>query len=435
MKMVQLAVMEPDTDSLPVDSSPADVAPVDVAPVDPAPVGALPTVALKKKRALPFFNQHPWVFTGAVLSVSGNPAPGDEVVVRDDNRKFVARGLFNSNSNIRVRLYSWDENTPLDRDFWDQRIQTAVALRSEFIQNDSTTACRLINSEADGLSGLTVDQYGDWLLVQLTSLALAERKEILFDLLEEHCSPRGIWLRTEKGIRQLEGLSIQDGLVRGEEPSRPVSIVENGLTFLVDVAEGQKTGFFLDQRDNRRALAQYTTGHRVLDLFCYSGGFGITAAKLGGAASVIGVDSSQPALDSARQNAEANDVSETLQCVKADAFSYLETARDESAQFDTVVLDPPKMTRSQSGAKAALRAYHSLNDLAVSVLRPGGILVTCCCSGHISRDDFIRMLSGVATGSGRRIQILESRGHAADHPVSPNCPENAYLKCLICRVV
>jgi 23S rRNA (cytosine1962-C5)-methyltransferase len=402
---------------------------------DSSLLDSLPSIALKQKRALPFFNQHPWVFTGAVLSVKGNPEPGDEVVVRADHGNFVARGLFNSNSNIRVRLYSWDENVALDREFWNERIKAAVSLRSEYIQSESTTAYRLINSEADGLSGLTVDRYGDWLLVQLTSLALAERKEILFDLLEEHCSPKGIWLRTEKGIRDLEGLSISDGLVRGEEPPRPLPVLENGLTFLVDVAEGQKTGFFLDQRDNRRAVARYTAGHKVLDLFSYSGAFGITAAASGGAESVTCVDSSKPALDSAQQNATANDVTEKVNFAASDCFKYLEAARDEGAVFDTVILDPPKMTRSASGAKSALRGYHSLNDLAVSVLRPGGILVTCCCSGHISRDEFIRMLSGVATGAGRRIQILESRGHAADHPVSPNCPENAYLKCLICRVV
>lgn len=402
---------------------------------DASPVDTLPSVALKRKRATPFLNQHPWVFTGAVLSVKGSPAPGDEVVVRADDGRFVARGLFNSNSNIRVRLYSWDEDSPLNRDFWDERIKAAVSLRADFIQCEATTAYRLINSEADGLSGLTVDRYGDWLLVQLTSLALAERKEVLFDLLEEHCSPKGIWLRTEKGIRDLEGLSISDGLVRGEEPPRPLPVFENGLTFLVDVAEGQKTGYFLDQRDNRTATASYTSGHKVLDVFSYSGGFGITAAASGNAVSVICVDSSKPAIESARQNAEANGVSEKVEFVASDAFKYLEAARDEGALFDTVILDPPKMTRSASGAKSALRGYHSLNALAVSVLKSGGILVTCCCSGHISRDEFVRMLSGVATGSGRRIQILESRGHAADHPVSPNCPENAYLKCLICRVV
>lgn len=398
-------------------------------------IAALPGVALKRKRATPFLNQHPWVFTGAILSVSGNPAPGDEVAVRADNGQFIARGLFNPNSNIRVRLYSWDENAPLNDAFWDQRIQAAADYRSEYVISDSTTACRLINSEADGLSGLTVDRYGDWLLVQLTSLALAERKEILFDLLEKHCSPRGIWLRTEKGIRDLEGLSISDGLVRGEAPPGPLPILENGLTFHVDVAEGQKTGFFLDQRENRLAVARYTAGHRVLDVFSYSGGFGITAAARGGAAAVTCVDSSKPAVESVRKNAEVNGVSEKTVAIASDAFRYLESAREDGEVFDTVILDPPKMTRRASGARNALRGYHSLNDLAVSVLRPGGILVTCCCSGHISRDEFVRMLSSVATSSGRHIQILESRGHAADHPVSPNCPENAYLKCLICRVV
>lgn len=406
----------------------------DPRPAQASPVSDLPTVALKSKRAKPFLNQHPWVFAGAVLSASGNPSPGDEVIVRADDGRFVARGLFNSNSNIRVRLYSWDEDKPLNREFWQSRIRTAISLRADYIQNESTTAYRLINSEADGLSGLTVDRYDDWLLVQLTSLALARRKELLFDLLEEHCSPKGVWLRTEKGIRDLEGLSINDGLVQGTEPPRPLTITENGLSFLVDVTEGQKTGFFLDQRDNRQALARYTAGHRVLDLFCYSGGFGITAAKQGQAASVICVDSSKPAISVARQNAVRNNIAHKVDCVTSDAFKYLETVREAGDVFDTVILDPPKMTRSQSGVKSALRGYHSLNNLAVSGLRPGGILVTCCCSGHISRDDFSRMLSSVATTSGRRIQILESRAHAADHPVSPNCPENSYLKCLICRV-
>lgn len=394
-----------------------------------------PTVFLKARRAQPFFNQHPWVFAGAIQRVEGSPEPGDEVLVKSHDGNFIARGLFNPNSNIRVRLYSWDKTVPLGAELWDDRIATALELRSSCFTSSSTTAYRLINSESDGLSGLTVDRYGDWLLVQLTSLALAERRELLFDLLEKHASPSGIWLRTEKGIRKQEGLSIQDGLVRGELPPRPLPIRENGLTLLVDVAEGQKTGYFLDQRDNRRAVAAYTSGHRVLDLFCYAGGFGITAAKLGEAQSVTCIDSSQPAIDSARQNAEANEISDQIEFVVSDAFRYLESARESGAVYDTVILDPPKMARTQSGLKSALRGYHSLNDLAVSILKPGGILVTCCCSGLVSRDEFTRMLAGVATASKRRIQILESRGHGADHPVSPNCPENAYLKCLICRVV
>lgn len=393
------------------------------------------TVIIKPRRAQPFFNRHPWVFAGAIAQIEGKPEPGDEVVVvQAKDGKFIGRGLFNPHSNIRVRLYSWDESAPLTSDLWNARITDAIALRDSLPGRSSHTARRLISSEADGLSGLTVDQFGDWLMVQLTSLALGTRRELLFDLLEQHVSPRGMILRTEKGIRELEGLELRDGLIRGEEPPRPLEIRENGLTFLVDVATGQKTGCYLDQRDNRAAVARYVQGQRVLDLFSYSGGFGITAAKLGEAASVVCVDSSEPALELARSNAEVNAVADQVECVRSDVFQFLKEAAGRADQYDTVILDPPKMARRQAGITKAMRAYHSLNELAVSVVRPGGLLVTCSCSGHVGRDDFEQMLSGVATSSGRTIRILESRSQAADHPVSPNCPENRYLKCLICRV-
>jgi len=393
-----------------------------------------PTVIIRPRRAQPFFNQHPWVFAGAIAKIDGQPAPGDEIVVQSKDGKFIGRGLFNPNSNIRVRLYSWDESVELTKEFWDARIADAIALREALPGRSTNTACRLVASEADGLSGLTVDQYGDWLMVQLTSLALGTRREELFDLLQKHVTPRGIILRTEKGIRELEGLEQRDGLVRGEEPPRPMEIRENGLTFLVNVCTGQKTGCYLDQRDNRAAVARYVQGHRLLDLFSYSGGFGITAAKLGEAASVVCVDSSEPALELARSNAEANSVADRVECVQSDVFRFLKDAAARGDEYDTVILDPPKMARRQAGLAKALRGYHSLNELAVSVIRPGGLLVTCRCSGHVSREEFEQMLSGVATSSGRTIRILESRSQAADHPVSPNCPENRYLKCLICRV-
>jgi len=393
-----------------------------------------PTVIIRPRRAQPFFNQHPWVFAGAIAKIDGQPEPGDEVVVRSKDGQFIGRGLFNPNSNIRVRLYSWEESVGLTSDFWDARIADAIALREALPGRSSNTARRLISSEADGLSGLTVDQYADWLMVQLTSLALGTRREELFDLLQKHVTPRGIILRTEKGIRELEGLEQRDGLVRGEEPPRPLEIRENGLTFVVDACTGQKTGCYLDQRDNRAAVARYVQGHRLLDLFSYSGGFGITAAKLGDATSVVCVDSSEPALELARTNAEVNDVADRIECVQSEVFRFLKDATARGDEYDTVVLDPPKMARRQAGLTKALRGYHSLNQLAVSVVRPGGLLVTCSCSGHVSREDFEQMLSGVATSSGRTIRILESRSQAADHPVSPNCPENRYLKCLICRV-
>lgn len=394
-----------------------------------------PTVYLRKRRAQPFLNRHPWVFAGAIHRVEGAAADGDEVIVRSDEGHFVARGLFNSQSNIRVRLYSWHLDQPIDEKLLRSRIDAAASLRDGLFDGEKDSACRLIFSEADGLSGLTVDRYDDWLLVQLTSLALAGRRESLFDLLEERCQPRGIWLRTEQGMRKLEGLTIEDGLVRGEEPPRPLRIRENGLTFLVDVTEGQKTGTFLDQRDNRRAAAKYVRSGTVLDLFCYAGGFGITAAKLGDAEAVVCVDSSAPALETARSNAAANDVEKRIEFVRSDVFRFLEKAVADDRQFDTVVLDPPKMVRRQSGVGSALKGYRSLNELAARLVRPGGTLVTCSCSGHISLSDFQAVLARVSTTLDRRIQVLETRGHAPDHPVSPNCPENEYLKCLICRIV
>ena len=393
-----------------------------------------PVIVLRKRRAQPFLNRHPWLFAGAIHRVESEPADGDEVIVRSDEGHFVARGLFNSQSNIRVRLYSWHEEQPIDESLLRSRIGAAVSLRDGLFDGDENSACRLIFSEADGLSGLTVDRYGDWLLVQLTSLALATRSETIFDLLEERCQPLGIWLRTEKGIRKLEGLEQSDGLIRGEEPPRPILIRENGLTFLVDVAAGQKTGSFLDQRDNRRAAAGYVRGGSVLDLFSYAGGFGITAAKLGDAQSVVCVDSSEPALETARLNAAENGVEDRVEFVRSDVFRFLEAAIEGGQQFDTVVLDPPKMARQQKGVESALRGYRSLNELAAQVVRPGGTLVTCSCSGHVSRSEFQSVLARVSTTLDRPIQILEVRGHAPDHPVSPNCPENEYLKCLICRI-
>ena len=403
----------------------------------------VPVVQLKPKRALPFFKRHPWVFAGAIRTVAGNPAPGDEVIVRASDGRFVAWGLFNPQSNIRVRLYSWNEDQTLSRDLFQNLIREAVAMRSTRLPLEAgrQTAQRIIFSEADGLSGLTVDSYaladdlsGRWLVVSLTSLALAARSDRLLDVLEEQTGCQGIWLRTEKGILDSEGLEQRDGLVRGSSPPRPLPICENGLSFEIDLAEGQKTGWFLDQAANRSAVARYLRGDRVLDLFCYTGGFAITVAKQTGARQVTGVDSSAPAIEQARRNAELNDVHDQVRFEQSDVFRFLEQARDRGDRFDMVIVDPPKMVRRQSGVARALRGYHSLNELAASLVRPGGCLVSCSCSGLISREDFERMLGGVATSLGRQIQILESRGAAPDHPVSPTCPENAYLQCCICHV-
>jgi len=303
-----------------------------------------------------------------------------------------------------------------------------------FPDANNQSAYRLFNSEADGITGLTIDRYGDWLLVQLTSKALAEHRELLFRLLEQELHPRGIWLRTEKGIRDLEGLEIQDGLIAGEEPPRPLFIEEQGVSFGVDVSAGQKTGFYLDQRDNRAAVARYLKGHRLLDLFCYSGGFGITALKQGDVERVTAVDSSAAAIALARENATLNGLADRMTFIQGKVFEQLEQFRDTGEKFDSIIIDPPKMTRNRKGLSQAMRGYHSLNALAVSLLNPHGILVTCSCSGLVSKQLFEEMLAKIATNSNRNIQILETRGAAADHPISVHCPENNYLKCYICRV-
>jgi 23S rRNA (cytosine1962-C5)-methyltransferase len=396
----------------------------------------LPRVILKPRKALPFFSRHPWVFAGAIDKVSDSVAAGDEVIVEDDIGRFVARGIFNPNSNIAVRLYSWNEAESLDRAFWSSRLDDAISLRNVLFPDfRPDQACRLVFSEADGLSGLTIDRYGDWLLVQLTSLALASRKEILIELLQEKLQPKGIWLRTEKGIRAAEGLELADGLLCGEPPPRPLVITENGVKFALDVAEGQKTGFFLDQRDNRRRVADFVRGQRVLDVCCYTGGFSLNCLVNGQAAEVLAVDMSESALTLARSNAELNGVGDRLKTMKRDCFKALEELAAAGEKFDTVILDPPKLARNRQGIDAALRGYYSLNRSAMSLLKPGGLLVTCSCSGHVSSDLFEDMLAQAALHENRRLQILEARGAAADHPTSVSCLETEYLKCYLCRAV
>lgn len=393
-------------------------------------------VVLKPRKALPFFSRHPWVFHSAIDRIDGEPAPGAEVALHAQDGAFIAWGMFNPASNIRVRLYSWDQAVPLSNEFWRQRIDDAVGLRRElFPVWGSELACRLIYSEADGLSGLTVDRYGDWLLVQITSLAIAQRKELFLERLCETVQPRGVWLRTEKGMRAAEGLQIADGLLWGDPPPRPLFIEEHGVKYGVDVAEGQKTGFFLDQRDNRRRTADFVRDKRVLDVCCYTGGFSLNCLVNGSASEVVAVDSSEAALAQARSNAELNGVSDRFHTVKQDAFQALEQFHGRGETFDAVVLDPPKLARNRQGIDAALRGYYSLNRFAMGLIRPGGFFVTCSCSGHITHEMFVDMLGQAALHADRRLQLLEVRGSSADHPSSVHCLETDYLKCYLCRVL
>ena len=401
-----------------------------------AAVQGLPTatVVLKPKRARPFFGRHPWVLDSAVAKVEGQPADGDVVDLATHDGHFVARGLWNSQSKMRVRLYAFDASTKLDAELWHARLASALALRKTLGLDERAGATRLVNSEGDDLSGLIVDRYGEYLAVQVTALAMAVRLDTLCDALESLVAPRGILLRgAERGLAKLEGLALVDRVVRGAAPVGPIFVHEHGLKFGVDLAEGQKTGYYLDQRENRQAAARYARGRRVLDMFCYSGGFAVACAVSGGARSVLAVDTSAKAAALARANAELNGAANvTVEAV--DAFEKLDALAAAGERFGMVILDPPKFARSRSTVDDALRAYHRINRVAVGLLEPGGILVTCSCSGSVSRDDFLQMLSGVAQRSARPIQLLECRGAAADHPVSASCLEGEYLTCVIARV-
>lgn len=399
-----------------------------------APGFAVARAVLKPRKARPFYGRHPWVLDTAIARIEGSVTDGDVIDLVSDTGKFVARGIYNGHSRIRIRLYSWDNTRALDADFLRTRIRNAIQLRRNLGYDDQAGAARIVFSEADYLSGLVVDRYAQWLAVQVTGLGMARRLETILEILVEELGSRGIFIRTEKGVASAEGIDLRDGLIWGQPPEGPVFIEENGLRYGVDLAEGQKTGFYLDQRDNRRVAASYFRDRRVLDLFCYSGGFAFNASKHGHAREVLGIDSSAKAVALAKANSELNGLT-NARFEEEDCFTALQSLSAAGEKFGAVILDPPKFARSRSSVQDALRAYHRINRVAVDVLEPGGILVTCSCSGHVSREDFLFMLLGVAEQTRRDIQVLEARGASPDHPLAVTCLESEYLKCFICRVV
>jgi len=395
---------------------------------------SIPKVFLKPKRTQPFFGRHPWVFAGTIDRVEGDAPDGAEVDLVSHGGNFIARGLFNAQSKIRVRLYSWEPGVALDRAFFRDRLDRAIRLRHDVLKlNGLEAGYRVAFSESDFLTGMVVDRYGDWLTVQFTALGLANRREEITGVLRELLSPRGIYLRTAKGIGKLEGLELQDGVLWGEPPPADLSIVENGLRISVNLTEGQKTGYYLDQRDNRAAVAKLCSGKRVLDAFCYSGGFGLYAAKAG-AAEVLGVDASEPAINLARRNAATNSLSGiAFEC--ADVFRHLTDLVAIRRQFDVVILDPPKFARNRATIPEAIKGYRRLHQLAMQLLAKDGVLISCCCTGLITLEEFEDVIVQVAVEGKRDMQILERRGPAADHPVAATCRESGYLKCLVSRVL
>ncbi len=401
---------------------------------EPGSPAMLPKVVLKPQKARTFSSRHPWVFEKAIDRVEGEASDGDEVELVTHRGKFVARGLFNRRSRIRVRLYTWTPGEGLDEAFWRRRLLSAMALRRQLGYDAPDGAARPVFSEGDGLSGLVVDRYGAYLAVQVTSLGMAARLPLLCRLLVELTQARGIVVRTERGMSHAEGIELRDGLYWGESPESDRVVREDGLRWHVDVLEGHKTGFYLDQRENRKAAARFAEGRRVLDMFCYTGGFSIAAGAAGRASEILAFDSSAKAIELARRNAQLNGAA-NIRFEVGEAFEVLPSLAAAGERFGLVILDPPKFARTRTARHEALRAYHWLNRMGMELTEPSGTLVTCSCSGVISREDLRDFLTGAAQQARRAVQVLEQRGASPDHPVAVNCPETEYLKCFVCRVV
>ncbi len=403
-------------------------------------------VVIKRGREKPILNKHPWVFSGSVQFVDHAPQPADVVQVVAHDGAFLARGYYNPQSQIVVRLLSWDADEAIDEAFWRRRLQRAIGGRMIQQQEWGTgvqNAVRLVHGENDYLPGLVVDRYGDWLVMQALTLGIDARKTMLAETLADMLNPEGVYERSDVDVRQLEGLRHETGVLWGEEPPEVVEIDENSLQFPVNIREGQKTGFYLDQRESRGWLHDhiYLTGDEteedertVLNLFSYTGGFGLYALAAG-VAHVTNVDSSMPALEIAEETVEANDLpTERAEFIQADVFELLRDYAAEGKQFDVVVLDPPKFAQSQKQVEAAARGYKDINLHAFQCVKPGGYLYTFSCSGAIDPDLFQKIVFGALADSRRDAQIIRHLRAGDDHPVALTFPEGEYLKGLVCRV-
>ena len=386
---------------------------------------------LKPGREKSLKRRHPWVFSGAVAKIQGQPGAGDTVEVRSADGAFLALAAYSPESQIVARVWDWSARA-IDHAFFQERVSRAVAQRKELPDGATIDAYRLLHGESDGLPGVVADRYGDTLVLQLTSAGAERWREAIAGALLEATGASRVWERSDAEVRTLEGLAPATGPVRGaREPTRIV-VSERGIRFEVDFERGHKTGFYLDQRENRLRLRQLARGREVLDGFCYTGGFALNAAA-GGAKSVFALDSSAEALALAKANEQLNSLA-GVDWVGGDVFQMLRHLRDGRRQFDLVVLDPPKFAPTAAHAPKAARAYKDINLLAFKLLRPGGLLMTFSCSGGVSADLFQKIIAGSALDAGVDAQIIEHLGPGPDHPVALNFPEGEYLKGLLCRV-
>ncbi|MFQ5610885.1 MAG: class I SAM-dependent rRNA methyltransferase [Anaerolineae bacterium] len=391
-------------------------------------------IILKSDREKSVLRRHPWIFSGAIRRIEGEPAAGDLVDVWNSKARFVARGVYNPNSQINVRILTWDQNEQIDGDFWYHRIQRAVEGRQALENDPLIDAYRLVHAEADGLPGLIVDRYGPWLVAQFLSVAAERHKMDIVNALTDCIAPQGIYQRNDSETRAKEGLVPSTGPLWGEPPPDLIEVVENGYRFLVDVKLGQKTGFYLDQRENRARAARYFAGKEVLNAFCYTGAFAVYAAAAG-AARIFNVDTSEDALQLAERNLRRNGFGNREDIfAAADVFELMRAYRDQKWSFGVVVLDPPKFAPNKKQVDNAARGYKDINLLGLKLLRRGGILITFSCSGAVPAELFQKILFGAAVDAKRDVQIIERLSQGQDHPVSITFPESEYLKGFICRV-
>ncbi|RZF59468.1 class I SAM-dependent rRNA methyltransferase [Sphingobacterium corticibacterium] len=391
-------------------------------------------VILHKGKEKAAWQLHPWIFSGAIKTVDGKPTNGTVVKVFNVDKEFVAYGVYNAHSRVAVRLLEWNQEFPIDERWWRHRIQRAVALRTHLLTDQNDTV-RLVFAEADFLPGLIVDKYGDFLSVQIHSSGIEAVKTIIVDELVQLLQPKGIYERSDLNARQHEGLPDANGLLYGEKPSDFVDVIENGIRYQINIIEGQKSGFYCDQRDNRSLTAQYVKGKRVLDCFCYTGGFTLNALK-SGASAVVSVDSSALAIETLQKNLVFNKLDAAVHStVQADVNKYLRQLGEEGEKFDVIILDPPKYAPSRSALDKAARAYKDLNRRALLLLESGGLLATFSCSGAMDIDTFKQVVAWAALDAAKEIQFIRQFSQPEDHPVRASFPEGEYLKGLLVRVV
>lgn len=391
-------------------------------------------IKLKKGKEKAVLQRHPWVFSGALEKINGSPQNGDVVKVCSANNDFLAYGYYNNQSRVAIRLLAWNENQAIDETWYAEKINQAIASRAH-LRTKETNAYRLIFSEADFLPGLIVDQYADFLSVQILSAGIEKAKPILIALLVKALQPKGIFDRSDATARTHEGITAENGLLWGEAPAEFIAVKENGITYHINIAEGQKSGFYCDQRDNRKFLASYAKGKTMLDCFSYSGGFTLNAFAQG-AKAVTSVDSSALAIATLKQNISLNKFDKKeFTAIQSDVNKQLRVFKEEGKKFDMVVLDPPKYAPSRSALDRAARAYKDLNRLGLLLLESGGLLATFSCSGAVDIETFKQIIAWAALDAGKEVQVIKQFSQPEDHPVRLSFPEGEYLKGLLVKVL